>query len=297
MKELSECLYDKTGAVALNPVSGIQLISLLTVGMDDVRNAPPELLTLIMSMAASINLTLPVREDVVGAVNALARLQLTYNISVRRVSEGHFFSLHRTEMPSECARKLRPSAFDCALIAKAMKTHQPVLVQLSKSWMSEAIRLSERGGHVPLIDAVRLHATGVARVSKSLKELIDQADANPDFDLKEAVTQLLAVDESALWDLFMDAQTESGWDHSWNEYIQLCQNSIIDTYISDEQRHQLLCGYAILGHAYFLIGPVKTEWVSFDPEVRVYYDVLSDKEIAMIQTLAKQSVRHDYLRD
>lgn len=293
LREQTECLVDSSGEIAINPISAIQLITMYTLVMDQARVEFPELVEFIEQEAASSNRTLPLLEDVFGSVNALARLQMTYSIPVRSVSDGYFTQMQGVDLLPHCFDILRPSAFHSAVIAKHMKTHQPFLATLSKCWMREAIRLSQRGGRLPFIEAVRAHVNGADDLSVALKELIDKADNDLNFDLQSAVETLLQADENTVLSAVVDSDLLEGWDRSWNEYLRLCRESATTSYVPDELRNGLLCGYAILNHPYFLIGPIKTEWVSIDPEVRIYYDVISEKEIAMVQAMARLAVSCD----
>ena len=65
-------------------------------------------------------------------------------------------------------------------------------------------------------------------------------------------------------------------------YEKLCRNEIKKT-------SQLYCRYINYDYQ-LLIGPIKEELINEDPPIWIYHDVISDKQIEMMKTLAMSNV-------
>lgn len=68
------------------------------------------------------------------------------------------------------------------------------------------------------------------------------------------------------------------------KYSALCRGE------SQVRQKKAKCFYSRGGHKHLLIAPIKTEQVHIQPDIWIYYDVMSDSEIKIIQELAKPKV-------
>ncbi len=78
-----------------------------------------------------------------------------------------------------------------------------------------------------------------------------------------------------------------------DNYEALCRNEEIE--MSPKRQSQLKCRY-IDHHPILKIAPVKEELVYDDPPIWVYYDVITDKQIEIMKSLAFPKLKRAIVR-
>ncbi|KAK7086831.1 Prolyl 4-hydroxylase subunit alpha-3 [Halocaridina rubra] len=79
-----------------------------------------------------------------------------------------------------------------------------------------------------------------------------------------------------------EMEQQTPWD---TKYSQLCRGFKL---MKPEEESNLKCHISPRGSPYLILQPVKYEHLHFDPEMYLFYDVVSSPEILIIQNAAKQ---------
>ncbi|XP_047499497.1 prolyl 4-hydroxylase subunit alpha-3-like [Penaeus chinensis] len=85
------------------------------------------------------------------------------------------------------------------------------------------------------------------------------------------------------------SQDQLTWDY---DYSKLCRGEIMMT---AEEASQLHCHVSSRGSPYLTLQPIRYEQLHYDPEMYMFYDVLSDAEIRAIQDTAKSKLARSHV--
>lgn len=284
----------------LNPINAYLLTKRLTSDWKDLE----QIMTMDAGSQFVNNLTnyredlkFPSEEDLVGAANALIRLQDTYNLETSSLAKGELNGVqYSTEMSSD----------DCFEIGRQMYNnrdyHHTVL------WMTEAINRLNNDSRLPRSDLLEYLAFSTFKegdVRTALDMTLELLEMVPDHQRARGnkyyyEKELLKINEKSVLrgddgssdvpiDNSLDFQQDRLGPYTYDLperklYELACRGELQP---SDKILSQLTCRYVVNNVPFLLIGPLKLEQISLDPYIVVYHEVTYDSEIDVMKKLAK----------
>ncbi|XP_017469569.1 PREDICTED: prolyl 4-hydroxylase subunit alpha-2 [Rhagoletis zephyria] len=232
-----------------------------------------------------------------GAIAGLVRIQDVYRLKTADMARG---ILDGVEYNVELNAQL---CFDVAkYAAKKNKT------RLAHAWATETLQRldnteSSFGHSLPLAEKID-KAEVLLSLAKSKMNLGDLKGANEtyaelvkerpdvenytntylDFQLQNFESDYASLNLTAEHDPIPENLYNSD-QHNLYKYV--CNGLFKQT---PREERELRCGYLIETHAYLLIAPIKVEELNHDPLLVVYYDILSDAEIAIMKMIANNRI-------
>ncbi|XP_028838594.1 prolyl 4-hydroxylase subunit alpha-2 isoform X2 [Denticeps clupeoides] len=223
---------------------------------------------------------LPSDGDVDGVALGLVRLQETYHLHPESVMKGGVPGLVGTGAldPDEM--------FHIATVA-----HQNWKYQYAFLWMQETLRQLDEGveSEVSKMEVLRILAPlsfqmGVLPVALNLTQQILEQDSSDLLTLAQ-FAHYKSLKESVL--------TPNGYKNPFDlsimhnmSYEALCRGE--GSKMTDKRRRRLFCRYSSGGgNARLIYAPVKEEDEWDHPRIIRYHELMSDKEIEIIKTLAR----------
>lgn len=298
-REHSEAAKD-VSAYLLNPINAYLLTKRLTSDWKELE----QVMTMDAGSQFINNLTnyhedlkFPAEEDLIGAANALIRLQDTYNLETSSLAKGELNGVqYSTEMSSD----------DCFEIGRQMYNnrdyHHTIL------WMTEAINRLNTDSRLPRSDLLEYLAFSTFKegdVKTALAMTMELLEMVPDHQRARGnkyyyEKELLKINEKSVLrgdDGSEDVPVDNSLDFQHNRlgpytydlperklYELACRGELKP---SDDILSQLTCQYVVNNVPFLLIGPMKLEQVSLDPYIVVYHDVTYDSEIEVLKRMAK----------
>nr|XP_053628395.1 prolyl 4-hydroxylase subunit alpha-1-like isoform X1 [Cherax quadricarinatus]XP_053628396.1 prolyl 4-hydroxylase subunit alpha-1-like isoform X1 [Cherax quadricarinatus]XP_053628397.1 prolyl 4-hydroxylase subunit alpha-1-like isoform X1 [Cherax quadricarinatus]XP_053628398.1 prolyl 4-hydroxylase subunit alpha-1-like isoform X1 [Cherax quadricarinatus]XP_053628399.1 prolyl 4-hydroxylase subunit alpha-1-like isoform X1 [Cherax quadricarinatus]XP_053628401.1 prolyl 4-hydroxylase subunit alpha- len=285
-----------------NPINTFLLVKRLTVDWTDLQNIMTDdsmgkaMLNNLTSMADFLHW--PDEEDLNGVAVALMRLQDTYNLDTSQLARGHIYGKR------QAYREL--TAADCFELGRQSYNggdHYHTML-----WMNEALKRQEMESnktvdHADILEYLAFSTYMQGNVRQALKltnELLverpnhQRAQGNKVYYEETLQAQLAkkrgedgaTMDEEAVekgYTVTENAEVASDWQRERRAYERLCRG---EGSVPHSISKKLDCFYKHGPSDFLRISPVKTEVVHIDPTVSIYYDILSDKEIAVIKELA-----------
>lgn len=298
-REHSEAAKD-VSSYLLNPINAYLLTKRLTSDWKDVE----ELMTADVGHQFVQNLTqyrdilkFPTDEDLLGAANALIRLQDTYNLDTASLAQGILNGVqYSTQMSSD----------DCFEIGRQMYNNRDYHHTIM--WMTEAINRLNNDSRLPRSDVLEYLAFSTFKEGnvKSALEMTNEllamvpdhqrARGNKFYYEKELKKQnensVLRGDDGSA-DVPVDKSLEfqhsriGPYNYDLPErklYELACRGELKP---SDVLLSKLTCSYMHSNVPFLKIAPLKLEQMSLDPYIVVYHDVMYDNEIEVIKKIAK----------
>lgn len=290
-KLYTSAINDEANFVS-NPVNAYLLVKRLTTDWE-VTN---RLIEGAQSKALIDNITqqsliFPDNEDLRGAAAALLRLQDTYLLDTAQLARG--------EIEGAMNVYSELTAGDCFMLgyeALQMNDHFYTV-----QWMREALGRLEREevqtSNKPLIlDYLAYSTFALGNYEDAIKYTQDLLEIAPNHPR--------AYDNLLYYQNYLNNKDGHGKGDegipsdnmpkplkvlkreriaAFENYERLCRGERIKTPFEESQLH---CRYTSNNNSYLLLQPFKEEQLSLDPEILVYHDVISDKDMELFKELA-----------
>ncbi|XP_013181600.1 PREDICTED: prolyl 4-hydroxylase subunit alpha-1-like [Papilio xuthus] len=270
-----------------NPINAFTLIKRLTIDLDFIENKIKNGTEYVRNETAKgTEVIYPTEVDLTGTVQALTRLQNTYRLDVGELAQGRLNGIvYSTPL----------SASDCYEIGRTLY----IVDDYSNSlrWMQEALRKYKED------EVHNLSEIDILEYISYLHYLLDDGQT-----ALEWTTKILSLDPNnkhALNNIpyYLKSVTEKKKILEM-EYAEDDDEDVDDTYLERDNRmyqtlcrgemelpsqivRSLKCSYLTKNHPFLKLAPIKMEQVYIEPDVFVYYGVISDEEIEHIKAMAK----------
>ncbi|XP_071037878.1 prolyl 4-hydroxylase subunit alpha-2-like [Parasteatoda tepidariorum] len=255
-----------------NPINAFALMKKLTVDWDEVKR---ELNRSPMNEIHEDSVIFPDENDLSGAAKALLRVQQTYNLKTAELADGEIHGA-----PSG----LRLTADDCFEIGR--QAFHSGFYENAISWLENAKKKFEdsNGEVINSTEVSRYlmwstYAKGrfsLLQLTNSLLQLSFMMAPSLD---SFAFTNSVSLDKEDSNNGFLTHTTL--FDEA--SYRQLCQSSMRT--VTPLYSSQLSC-HLLSHHPYLLLQPIKEEKLWKEPKISIFHDVISEKEIEIMKTLA-----------
>ncbi|XP_052739287.1 prolyl 4-hydroxylase subunit alpha-1 [Bicyclus anynana] len=299
-----------------NPINAFTLIKRLTTDLDLIEK------NIISGTAYIKNITImnnhsdvkyPTLEDLVGAAQALTRLQETYHLEVNDLSEGRLNGvIYSTSM----------SAGDCYQLGKALYNEKDYTNALA--WMMQALRKysedeeEKNFTEVDILEYISFSHYLLDDVKKAMLWTKKLLDLDPEhsralgnlphykkaLEEKEAKNKRRLRGDTGEVDLdeyLTDAdqpekkpEALSKYEKERQSYEALCRGEME---MPSKITKKLYCRYLNENNPFLILAPVKMEYMYLNPDIVVFHEVLSDSEIEHIKELAKPRFRRATVHD
>ncbi|KAJ2950102.1 hypothetical protein O0L34_g11444 [Tuta absoluta] len=290
-----------------NPINAFTLIKRLTTDLDDIEYSIKQGTEYIKNVTISDyeGVKYPTEEDLAGAAHALTRLQATYKLEVEELSEGLLNGVsYSTSM----------SAGDCYELGRALynskdfKNALPWMLQTYRKYgeeQNDAYSFTD----IEIMDYISFAYYLLDDVKNALKWtkkmlVVDPKHARAKSNVPH-YEKMIAEEEARLR---KEQRGETGkieeektsgpklseYRIERNNYEALCRGEMD---IPQEISKRLTCFYLNKNHPFLLLAPIKTEQRYIDPDVFIFYDVLSDDEINFVQNSAKPRFKRAVVHD
>ncbi|XP_039751146.1 prolyl 4-hydroxylase subunit alpha-1 isoform X1 [Pararge aegeria] len=313
-----------------NPINAFTLIKRLTTDLDIIEK------DIVAGTAYIKNITIlnnhsevkyPTLEDLVGAAQALTRLQETYHLDVTDLSEGRLNGVIYRDSPTISkddwiAVSTSMSSSDCYELGKALYNERDYTNALA--WMMEALRkysendvertftevdiLEYIGFSHYLLDDVKTallwtkklleldpnHTRALGNLphyNKAMDEIEAKRKQRLRGDTGEVDIDEYIVDDDITQKKPVELTT---YEKERKAYEALCRGEME---ISKEISKKLFCRYLTENHPFLKLAPVKMEYMYLNPDIMVFHEVLSDLEIEHIKEMAKPRFRRATVHD
>nr|XP_034827160.1 prolyl 4-hydroxylase subunit alpha-1 isoform X1 [Maniola hyperantus] len=306
-----------------NPINAFTLIKRLTTDLDLIEKH------IISGTAYIKNITVlnnhsdvkyPTLEDLVGAAQALTRLQDTYHLDVKDLSEGRLNGVIYSK-DDWIAVSTSMSASDCFELGKALYNEKDYSNALA--WMMEALRKYSEDDEertfteVDILEYVSFSHYMLDDVKKAMLWTRKLLELEPDharargnlphykkaLDEREANLKRRLRGDTGDVDLdeyIEDENTEkkpeelSTYEKERKSYEALCRGEME---MSSENSKNLTCRYLTENHPFLKLAPLKMEYKYLKPDIVLFHDVLSDSEIEHIKEMAKPRFKRATVHD
>ncbi|XP_069356294.1 prolyl 4-hydroxylase subunit alpha-1 isoform X1 [Maniola hyperantus] len=311
-----------------NPINAFTLIKRLTTDLDLIEKH------IISGTAYIKNITVlnnhsdvkyPTLEDLVGAAQALTRLQDTYHLDVKDLSEGRLNGVIYRDISTPkddwIAVSTSMSASDCFELGKALYNEKDYSNALA--WMMEALRKYSEDDEertfteVDILEYVSFSHYMLDDVKKAMLWTRKLLELEPDharargnlphykkaLDEREANLKRRLRGDTGDVDLdeyIEDENTEkkpeelSTYEKERKSYEALCRGEME---MSSENSKNLTCRYLTENHPFLKLAPLKMEYKYLKPDIVLFHDVLSDSEIEHIKEMAKPRFKRATVHD
>lgn len=287
-----------------NPINAFTLIKRLTADLDHIEDSIKIGTDYIKNITMNhLDVKYPALEDLSGAAQALTRLQETYYLDVKDLAEGKLNGVaYSTPM----------SAGDCYELGRALYKESDF--NNACNWMIEALRkYKEENINYPFTDVDILeyisfsyYLLGDIRSALHWTEKLLETDpkhsrakGNVPHYKRSIAEEEARLKKERRGETGTAKQDEkpvelTGYAKERKNYEALCRGEMdIPTEISSK----LICRYLTENHPFLKIAPIKMEMMYLNPDIVLFYDVLSDNEIETIKEMArprfKRAVVHD----
>ncbi|KAH9642930.1 hypothetical protein HF086_011287, partial [Spodoptera exigua] len=268
-----------------NPINAFTLIKRLTTDLDHIED----------SIKIGTDVKYPTLEDLAGAAQALTRLQETYHLDVKDLSEGKLNGVvYSTPM----------SAGDCYELGRALYNEKDY--KNARSWMFEALRkYKEEDVSYSFTEADILEYIGFSYYllgdTRSALEwthkllAVDpkhtRAKGNIPHYQKSIAEEELRLRKERRGE---KPATLSEYAKERKAYESLCRGEVD---VPLEISKKLTCRYLTENHPFLRLAPIKMEYMYLNPDIVIFHDVISDGEIEIVKRMArprfKRAVVHD----
>ncbi|KAH9416328.1 hypothetical protein DERP_000833 [Dermatophagoides pteronyssinus] len=243
-----------------NPLQAYQLVKRLTINWNKIVKTvkKDDEWQEVDRLMTSYSMLLPKQEDLNGAALALIRLQDTYNLSLTDLADGYIMGKDSS---------IRLSARDCLYLGKNAFNHG--YYGHSLEWFDEAlVRAYHEGNRTASVDEIiPFYQLAIEYIERLDDELREQ-------NYPRHSDKLRVVEGDNL---------------DYKHYQMLCRGEEFPMNKTESRRRasEQRCYYSTNnGHPYLILRPLKVEQFNSEPFIAMYYDVISDKEIAMIKELS-----------
>ncbi|XP_059046367.1 prolyl 4-hydroxylase subunit alpha-2-like isoform X2 [Achroia grisella] len=290
-----------------NPINAFTLIKRLTTDLDDIEHSIKIGTEYIKNVTINYDdVKYPSQEDLSGAAQALIRLQDTYRLDVRELSEGLLNGvIYSTPM----------TASDCYELGRSLYNDKDYKNALT--WMMETLRKYKEENEPYLFDEVDIleyisfshYMIGDVKTALDWTKKLLKLDPNhtrasgniPHYmkDIEEEDVKQkrrrrgdIGEDTKEKNSEYMAELTEYQKDRM--NYESLCRG---DMYLPSYFTKDLHCRYLTENHPFLKLARVKMEIIYLNPDVVVFHEVMSDDEIEYIKSLAKPRFKRAVVHD
>ncbi|XP_050664933.1 prolyl 4-hydroxylase subunit alpha-1-like isoform X13 [Leptidea sinapis] len=295
-REQKKAMKDPVNYVS-NPINAFTLIKRLIYDLKEIENN----IKIGTDYLSNITLThhdaiYPTQEDLRGAAVALSRLQQTYELETDDLAEGKLKGV---------TYSASLSAGDCYELGKALYMEQ--FYKDALKWMNVALhkykleQIHYDFTEENIFDNIAYTNYLLGDMKGALEWTKKLLKVNPNNKRARGniphYHRLIAEQEEALkHHRHGDTEQESieeidemkekslfAYDFDWNTYEKLCRGEIK---LLPDMAKKLTCQYLTGEHPFLRYAAIKMEYLYRDPDIVMYYDVLSDNEIDIIKQLA-----------
>lgn len=277
-----------------NPIHAFTLIKRLTTDLDKLEYNIQIGTEYIKNITMTVpDVKYPSTEDLTGAAQALTRLQQTYDLRAKDLSEGIINGItYSNPMSSSDCFELGRSLYDVKEYHNALPWFMESLrkyedieyngfkevdlleyVAFSHYLMGEleqAVEWTEK-----VLEKDPLHPRAIGNVPHFKKAIIDKEDRIRRRNRGETGDHL--VEEEYVKNKYWNTEERV-------IYEALCRGEMT---VPDNLAKQLKCSYVTETHPFLKIAPIKMEQMYIKPDVFVFHQVMTDDEIEHIQNAAK----------
>lgn len=288
-----------------NPINAFTLIKRLTTDLDHIEDS------IKIGTEYTKNITMnhtdvkyPTLEDLAGAAQALTRLQETYHLDVKDLSEGKLNGvIYSTPM----------SAGDCYELGRALYNEKDY--KNARAWMHEALRkykeenttysfkesdiLEYIGFSYYLLGDTR-NALEWTHKLLAVDPAHPRAKGNIPHYQKSIAEEELRLRKERRGETGAEPEQEkpaASTEYGQKErkaYEALCRGEVD---VPLEISKKLTCRYLTENHPFLRLAPIKMEMMYLNPDIVIFHDVISDGEIETVKRMArprfKRAVVHD----
>ncbi|XP_053628135.2 prolyl 4-hydroxylase subunit alpha-2-like [Cherax quadricarinatus] len=211
---------------------------------------------------------LPSQRDFEGAANGLGRLQRVYDLPITHLLQGRILN-------TTCSVKLGVS--DCVLVANVSRQNGALVT--AWEWYRQALLLAPENDTIALIKQ---------EMSSLLQELYDEEEEEEEEkEEKEEKEEEKKKKEKPVQSFLESLPFDIEADEQERDFNRLCRG---ETFLTEQQQRGLQCHVSSMGSPYLLLRPAKYEQLLRHPELYLYYDVISQNEIEVVQQLSEKAV-------
>ncbi|XP_038214789.1 prolyl 4-hydroxylase subunit alpha-1 isoform X2 [Zerene cesonia] len=290
-----------------NPINAFTLIKRLTSDLDHIERSIEIGTEYIKNLTVNhADVKYPTLEDLAGAAQALTRLQETYHLDVEELAEGRLNGvMYSTSM----------SAGDCYELGKALYNEKDYTNALA--WMTVALRKyrEEKQPYmfkeIDIMEYIGFSHYLMGDVKTALEWTKKMLAIDPKHVRARGnvphYNKIIAENEEKLrkrrrGETGEDAEEEyvkpkeklSAYAKERKVYEKLCRGEMD---IPQEIAKTLTCRYLTENHPFQKLAPVKMEYMYRNPDIIMFYEVLSDEEIEYIKNMARPRFRRATVHD
>ncbi|XP_045487389.1 prolyl 4-hydroxylase subunit alpha-1 isoform X2 [Pieris rapae] len=290
-----------------NPINAFTLIKRLTSDLDHIEHSIEIGTDYIKNLTVNhADVKYPTLEDLAGAAQALTRLQETYHLEVSELAEGRLNGVNYSAPMS---------AGDCYELGKALYNEKDYTNALA--WMTQAMRKYKEENQPYLFKEIDImEYIGFAHyllgdVKSALEWTKKMIALDPKHERARGnvphYNKIISEDEEKLrrrrrGDVGKELEEETTnkpptltpYAKERKVYEKLCRGEVD---IPQEITKTLTCRYLTEAHPFLQLAAVKMEYMYRNPDIVVFYDVLSDQEIDHIKRMAKPRFKRATVHD
>ncbi|CAK1540610.1 unnamed protein product [Leptosia nina] len=290
-----------------NPINAFTLIKRLTSDLDNIEHSIKIGTEYIKNLTVNhSDVKYPTLEDLAGAAQALTRLQETYNLEVSELAEGRLNGVnYSTPM----------SAGDCYELGKTLYNEKDYTNALA--WMTIALKKYKEENQpylfkeTDIMEYIGFSHYLLGDVKTALIWTKKMLALEPNHVRAKGnvphYNKIIAEDEEKLRrrrrgdtgedlvEKIPDKEPKmSPFAKERKVYERLCRGEMD---VPQEISKTLHCRYLTENHPFLLLAPIKMEYMYRNPDIVLFYNVLSDQEIEDIQKMAKPRFRRATVHD
>ncbi|XP_045528903.1 prolyl 4-hydroxylase subunit alpha-1 isoform X2 [Pieris brassicae] len=290
-----------------NPINAFTLIKRLTSDLDHIEHSIEIGTDYIKNLTVNhADVKYPTLEDLAGAAQALTRLQETYYLEVSELAEGRLNGVNYSAPMS---------AGDCYELGKALYNEKDYTNALA--WMKEAMRKYKEENQPYLFKEIDImEYIGFAHyLLGDVKSALEWTKKMLSLDPKHVrargnvphYNKIISEDEEKLRrrrrgdtgneleeETTQKPATLTPYAKERKVYEKLCRGEVD---LPQEITKTLTCRYLTEAHPFLRLAAVKMEYMYRNPDIVVFYDVLSDQEIDHIKRMAKPRFKRATVHD
>ncbi|KAL5282838.1 hypothetical protein ACFFRR_005725 [Megaselia abdita] len=263
-----------------NPIRAFSLLKRLVITWPEIKenledNTARDNFVYIKSLHQSFDLKYPDQQDFKGASLALARIQDTYDLNIRNLTEGIVNKKYSQRL----------SWIDCFYIGNFLYFSN--LYKLALVWIKESERkllLSDDNNNstlANLYENIAANSIKLGLLSESVEAIEKISELNPD-------SSGVASRQEELMNGLGEGVLRTYKDSTeYDLYKKVCRDEIVP---SPSQQRNLRCRYKIGPEPYLKLAAFKMEELSLDPYAVLYYNAISNKEIDLIKSNAQANI-------
>ncbi|GAU94967.1 hypothetical protein RvY_06661-2 [Ramazzottius varieornatus] len=283
--------------IASHPLNAFRLVKHLSVDWDTVRRLMTTNLAIggvqEIERLRSLSQGLLNEEDLKGAVEAIVRLQYTYDIDEEQVASG--------TLTGSTVTALELSSLECYLLGlhqAQLGFHDYAVRWLSLAWklfdqeQRLDIQKSSPIGKVEILDWLQHSTFQRGNISYALELSQQIKKINPAFahvDENIAYYQKLLNDTpQEIWAKMEDENGKISGEKSSGTYEALCRG---EGKLDINVEKQLHCYTETYSKPWLLLQPVKIEMAYLNPDIFVVHDVLFPSQMEQVKSVAKRKLQ------